>query len=77
MLTDLYSHQNDSSHVLCIVLHSSVLLADVLVHFDTVVNSSANSRSTAICVVNASQFSSFLFPISCLYQFCSCLLFLL
>ena len=29
------SHQNDGSHIVHIVLHSSVSLADVLVHFDT------------------------------------------
>ena len=31
----LQSHQNDGSHVVHIVLHSFVSLADVSVHFDT------------------------------------------
>ena len=33
----LQSHQNDGSHVVRIVLHSSVSLADVSVHFDNLV----------------------------------------
>jgi len=36
----LQSHQNDSSHVVCIVLYSSVSLADVLVYFDKLNGSS-------------------------------------